>query len=298
MEKRKELSRLTYAQMRDLLEHDNMHASGLINDNLAVLKQATSSLVNQFMDEPFVVDEPRIIYVIKGEASPTVNFTQRHARAGDLCFIAGGCIVEQINTTPDFESKGLSCTSEFAALAFDGHLPPIFYDENKGMVMHLDAEESNYFLQLHDVLWQAIHHANYNASMVVHLVASIILYVNGLYLRQSTERAPNVSREQLLFNRFLQLVNDNAAQQHGIEFYASKLCLTPRYMSTIVKKVSGKGAKEWIDKALLSSIQIALRHTDKTASQIAAELNFPTTSFFCKYFKRLTGMTPLAYRNQ
>jgi AraC-like DNA-binding protein len=67
-------------------------------------------------------------------------------------------------------------------------------------------------------------------------------------------------------------------------------------MSTLVKQVSGKAAKQWIDDAIITRIKVALRHSDKTVSEIADEMCFPNSSFFCKYFKRLTGMTTQAYR--
>lgn len=64
----------------------------------------------------------------------------------------------------------------------------------------------------------------------------------------------------------------------------------------MVLSTSGVGAKEWIDRAVISTAKVLLRHSDKQTSEIADELNFPNVSFFCKYFKRLTGSTPLQYR--
>ena len=81
-----------------------------------------------------------------------------------------------------------------------------------------------------------------------------------------------------------------------IDFYAQRLFLSPRYMSTLVKQVSGKAAKQWIDDAIITRIKVELRHTNKSAAQIADEMNFPNPSFFCKYFKRMTGLTTQDYR--
>ena len=67
-------------------------------------------------------------------------------------------------------------------------------------------------------------------------------------------------------------------------------------MSTLVKQVSGKAAKQWIDDAIVTRIKVELRHSSKSAAQIADEMNFPNPSFFCKYFKRMTGMTTQNYR--
>ncbi|WP_226943520.1 helix-turn-helix domain-containing protein [Pseudoprevotella muciniphila] len=72
--------------------------------------------------------------------------------------------------------------------------------------------------------------------------------------------------------------------------------LAERYLGTIIRQTSGVTAKEWIDRSILSRIKVDLRHTTKTVAQISEEMNFPNPSFFNKYFKRLTGTTPLHFR--
>jgi len=64
-----------------------------------------------------------------------------------------------------------------------------------------------------------------------------------------------------------------------------------------VRQASGITAKEWIDRAIVTRIKVELRHTDKPVAQISDEMGFPNPSFFSKYFKRLTGITPAAFKN-
>ena len=70
------------------------------------------------------------------------------------------------------------------------------------------------------------------------------------------------------------------------------MCLSQRYLGTVVRQTSGTTAKEWIDRALITQAKVLLHHSDKSVIQISEELNFPNPAFFSKYFKRLTGMTP------
>ncbi|MDR2805936.1 MAG: helix-turn-helix domain-containing protein [Dysgonamonadaceae bacterium] len=86
-------------------------------------------------------------------------------------------------------------------------------------------------------------------------------------------------------------MNDNLA-----EVYASKLCLTPKYFSKIIKDNSGISASEWIDNYIILEAKALLKSTNITILQISDELNFPSQSFFGKYFKRVTGMSPKSYR--
>ncbi len=74
------------------------------------------------------------------------------------------------------------------------------------------------------------------------------------------------------------------------------LCITSHYLGTVVKQQSGVTAKAWIDKALVTKAKMMLKSTDLQAAQIASQLGFPNASFFSKFFKRLTGATPQAYR--
>ena len=74
------------------------------------------------------------------------------------------------------------------------------------------------------------------------------------------------------------------------------MCLTERYLSTIIRQTSGVTAKEWIDRAIITRIKVELKHTDKSVARISDDMNFPNPSFFSKYFKRFTKQTPLEYK--
>ena len=87
-----------------------------------------------------------------------------------------------------------------------------------------------------------------------------------------------------------------AASLRRLNFYADKLCLTPKYMSTIIRQTSGKTAGNWIDDYVLLEAKALLKSTNMTIQQISDELNFPSQSFFGKYFKRLTGVSPKEYK--
>ena len=125
----------------------------------------------------------------------------------------------------------------------------------------------------------------------------MIHHYDSVYSRYNEQQAFARSREHTIFDRFIQLVNQHCREQHQISYYAQRMCLTERYLSTVVRQASGTTAKDWIDRALVIRIKIELKHTDKTVACIADDMKFPNPSFFCKYFKRLTGVTPQKYRD-
>jgi YesN/AraC family two-component response regulator len=104
------------------------------------------------------------------------------------------------------------------------------------------------------------------------------------------------SRERDIFNKFIYLVNRSNGIERQLDYYADKMCLSQRYLGSIIRNVSGVTAKEWIDRAAITEIKVLLKHSDKQITQIADQLHFPNYSFFSKFFKRLTGTTPKKYR--
>ena len=103
-------------------------------------------------------------------------------------------------------------------------------------------------------------------------------------------------RNEDIYSRFMQSVFIHCRENRKVEFYASKLFVTSKYLSTVVKNVTGKTASDWIEDIIIEEIQYELKHSNESISEIAFRLNFPNISFFGKFFKRKAGVSPLKYR--
>lgn len=99
-----------------------------------------------------------------------------------------------------------------------------------------------------------------------------------------------------VFRQFLQLLNENKVNGNRVEDYAPLLCVSPKYLSSICKKASGKTAKRWIKEHIMEEIMYNLKETDLTIKQVADRTGFANDSFFCKYVKQNFGMTPMQLR--
>ena len=91
-------------------------------------------------------------------------------------------------------------------------------------------------------------------------------------------------------------LNSADDRERGMQFYADKLCLTPKYLSKIVKEASGRSGPEWIDDFVILEAKNLLRYSDESIKEIAYKLNFPSASVFNKFFKAKTGLGPSDYR--
>ena len=112
------------------------------------------------------------------------------------------------------------------------------------------------------------------------------------------EREPeNTSRMESLFHRFLKNIARRRVKKISVSKYAEELCITPKYLSETVKAVSKRTPNEWIDNYVTLEMRVLLKNSAKTIKEITAELNFPNQSFFGRWFKAQTGISPKAYRN-
>ncbi len=103
-------------------------------------------------------------------------------------------------------------------------------------------------------------------------------------------------RSKQLFDSFIALVTEYHSSERGMQFYADKLCLTPKYLSKVVKDASGKSGPEWIDSYVILEAKNLLRYSGLSIKEVVFQLNFHNQSVFNKFFKSHTGMTPSEYR--
>ncbi|MBC5622428.1 MULTISPECIES: helix-turn-helix domain-containing protein [Butyricimonas] len=105
-------------------------------------------------------------------------------------------------------------------------------------------------------------------------------------------------RAEEIFHGFISLVQKHYLQQKEVTFYADELCISPRYLTAITRKVTDESAKEIIDKHVILEIKVLLQSTEMTIQEISNHLNFPNQSYLSRYFKRHTGKNPVDYRDK
>lgn len=293
-----EMRKLSLAQFKQLIEgEDEVLANNYISRNLAVARNVRIDLIKtQIADQPTLMPEMRILILKSGWASPVINMMERHFEAGDLVFLGTNGIIQYKEASSNVQGIGLSISDELFSLAIGNSIPKAFDGHLRHFQLHLQPDEREYLDQLHLMLYSHLRQPDGSSQVTLHLLSAFLWYVDHLWSRHEQTHRENQSREQRLFTDFIQLVSEFAPEHHTIDFYASRLCITPRYMSTIVRQVSGKSAKQWIDDALVTRIKIELKHTDKSVARICDEMNFPNPSFLTKFFKRMTGQTPSQFR--
>ncbi len=135
----------------------------------------------------------------------------------------------------------------------------------------------------------------YRLKVVEHVMMAFF-YNSPDMVSKVTDSSQPRSSADVLSKDFMALARDNFRTERQLKFYADRLCITPRYLSRVVKECSGYSAAEWIERYVILEARALLKSTDMTVQQISDSLNFPTQTFFGKYFKRRVGMSPKKYR--
>lgn len=243
---------------------------------------------------PFLVEDYRMGMIVRGQLRGIINLQEHTMKEGAIVFITPGTIVEPLEVSDDFLLEGMGLPADLFLMAHGGRLPELFNGQVKDGRRIVSFEERIILDRMLRLLHDLTGETDISKEVIYSMVSTVTHYYNQLFDDCTSVSSPSHSNE--IFNRFLRLVNLHGSKEHQLAFYAEKLCITSRYLGTVVLATSGVGAKEWIDRAVISTAKVLLRHSDKQISEIADELNFPNVSFFCKYFKRLTGSTPQQYR--
>ncbi len=238
-----------------------------------------------------------------GVASITVNGRKRIASRNNVMLITDESVVDNINFSPDFDGIGffLSYKMLQEILKDIQNMSGLFLLTHNYSIFEITPDELE---TLHLYLGQmrkriATPHRRYSLEVVRLLILTMIAEMREALERivQGREPEDRQSRAERIFVQYIQLVEKHYKEQRQVQWYAAQMELSPKYLCEAISAVSRRSPNEWIDKFVTTEIRNRLRYTNKRISEIAAEMHFPTQSFFGKYFKDNVGVSPSDYRN-
>lgn len=245
---------------------------------------------------PYRIDDFRFIVFRKGDVDITANLLKYHISDNTVGFMGNGGIIQMDRISSDVSISGLVVKEDYLRRAMGGRLPAALNGRLHNFYLQVSERECELAGRIIGLLRNLVEDPEHNREVAASLIAAVVNYIVGLFERYDTDVPTAQSRQQDIFNRFIALVNEHCFHHHTLDFYADRLCLTQRYLGTLVRQASGTTAKEWIDRALINEAKVALKHSDVTVAQLADNLSFPNPAFFSKFFKRVTGMTPSQYK--
>lgn len=283
----------------------------LYGDSCCVLRNVLGKDIQSFR-EPFEsavrMDVLTVMLVEGGSLTLKHDLLHETVGRGGLFVIRPGSVVELEQVTADFRCWLVLLDAKIVDrlnVSLQKVIP--YLGQRGGKPVHLLTEKQQaYADQLLRLLFLCISYNGsstyYHEAVQCH-ITGLVYFLLGILAQkvQEAEQAAGVvvrSRDEEYFQRFMRLLQQHFRRERKTTFYAREMCLSPKYLSTIVRRFSGRGPSEWIDECVLVEAKRLLKFTDRSVQEIAFELNFPTQSFFGRYFKSHTGLSPKAFKQQ
>lgn len=295
-------NKFTLSKVKELFLKDNIVSIG---DDFILAKQ-TNDVDLKLLRFPSRIDGFVAAYCRQGHFKCTINLKEYEIHDGMLVVNIPNNIIqlEPIESGDELVELTIMAVSPKYMNTLSSDLDKIFIDALnilKSPIMEMGPKEVDIALQYFKLFDNVINtDSEYRNDSVRYLFTSIFYLIGGMLmkrLRIEEENDDQIStRHKSVFESFIELVEKYHNKERLVRFYADKLCITPKYLSQIIKNMSGFSAPEVINKYVILEAQHLLRHTDLSIKEISDQLNFPTTSYFYKYFKTHTGYTPNSYR--
>jgi len=242
-----------------------------------------------------------VCYCEKGFATAKINGRHIRLEPGKMLVAFGEQVVEDCRPSEDFAGNIALISQDYSLESFVGlrHLWPYLLYIFRNPVLTLDPDEKAFLFESFRMVARRLKKPahRYHRDCIVSLLRVFCLDVCNLLGNRYQEEQSVPSRSYTIFDDFITLAQQNIREHRDVKWYSSQLCLTSKYLSEAVKKVSGKTAGQWISILVMNEIKLLLRNTTLSVKEIAQELNFPNQSFLGKYFKNATGISPNSYRN-
>ncbi len=250
-----------------------------------------------------------VIICTNGKVQAQMNGIQMELHKNQVAIVPQNVTVTDVMVSPDFDLKGLFLTNRILR-SFLREKISIWNDMmyiHRQHIVTMAEDEIVFYTHFYDMLTLTIAKGKGNplhTDIVQSLLRSAVLGLCGtmqqmLSTTDNQLSTPNAQQStgKSHFQCFLDLLHSTGVKHRTVEAYANELCISPKYLTVICKKNSGKTANEWITEHVLEDIRYYLKQTDLSIKQICNQLGFPNPSFFGKYVKDHFGMTPIAFRN-
>ena len=249
---------------------------------------------------PFKITFTFMILCTRGSIWVQVNLQEVLLEANHALILLPNTIGQCLEVSDDCQVAMIAYRNEKYIDDSHSDLHMLFYRYlSKNSLMPLSPDEMEETLAIYRAMWRKVEQPDYAFTRDALNAYMQVLACNGyqwmLNYQQQAERKPVESRSEQLFGRFIELVQRHYRQERAIQFYARKLCITPKYLSRKVHEASGRYAGDWIRDCVILEAKALLKSKAYTVQQISDQLNFPNPSFFGKYFKAATGCLPRKY---
>ena len=252
-------------------------------------------------DFPVQAGMSMVLFCLQGELHVRISLKEYTLRPDMFCVIITGMIFEVLSISNDFRGFMIATRTNFMPVTEKTTQVMSFYKclQSRHCFVLEEKEVMAFVVVYHSIkaTLQELDHP-YRIPMLQSYVQILYYRMLPIVLKEEESRSKySHTRQEEIFQRFIGEVEKHYRKERSVKFYADLLCISPKYLSTVIYKISQQLAGEWIDAYVILEAKTLLKSGRLTIQQISEQLNFSNQSFFGKFFKRCAGMSPKEYIN-
>ncbi len=280
------------------INSDNVERGSIfINDDLVLINDLTSVNIPKISKMEIYL----ILLVVEGKGSFYNNGNWHAANPNDLVVFIPQDIIENVLLSVNCKLCGVGVSPEYIrkVMPIANNSWDLLTFFSKKTICTLTPEEATVFRQYYDLLRTKMHLQSVVQQKVVDaLLLAWFFDVQEILNRYVETNETPYTAGEVLFKKFIDMLQTVYPKNRNVSFYADKLNVTPKYLSAVCKKTSGQTASKLIDQYVMKDIEYMLKFSHKSIKEISVELGFPNLSFFGRYVKKHFGTSPRKGRNQ
>lgn len=273
--------------------------SGVLEDDLLLLEHMS--------EVPFPREPRRMNFIViglctSGQVRYTLDTQEQVVNPGDLLIVSERHVFDNYQASDDLDGLCFIVSVKFfhEIIQNISDLSAIFLFSRSHPVLHLEQRDQQVFREYFTVIRSKIQSVDnhFRKDLIRTLLLAMFYDLSDVIYRFQQQNGERQSRADVIFTRFIKLIEENCKHERRVSWYAKQLGITPKYLSECVKHVSRRTPNEWIDNYVLLELRVMLKNSTKSIKDITQEMNFPNQSFLGKYFKEHVGMSPSDYRRK
>ncbi len=256
---------------------------------------------NKTVKYPTTIGDFSAMIMMSGEATVSIDMHDYEIRPDAIVFFNPNSVITTLKCSADATAYFLAFSKSFVNdVQIDlATSLPIYMRFGKAPVLQVSPSDVAEIRQLFQLIKTMLSSdkERYRHEIIRTLFTTAFYIITELSSREGRS-SPRQGRADILFEQFMVLLQEHSKMERNVSFYAGELHITPKYLSAVVKDVSGKTAARWIDESVIVQAKTLLKYSGLSIQEIAYQLNFSTQSFFGKYFKQHTGTSPSRFKRK
>lgn len=228
-----------------------------------------------------------------------------HLKADDLLVSLPNMLIGEVLASPSYKVKIIGLSNRFIQrlTQTEKYTWKSFHYLHRNPVKHFDEENKELFNQYLGLIERklALCEDPYQKEILLYLSSAFFVELVAAISQQTVvsneDMRTLVNRPDFIFKRFMETMAADSGRHRTLEYYADLFCYSPKYLSRIIKRISGKNALTLIHENAIEHIIRELKHSSKSIKEIAADFEFSNVSFFAQYVKKHLGVTPSEFRS-